>query len=561
MLKSEVFDAAIIGSGATGGWAAKKLTEAGLKVAVIEAGRKLDPSVDFTEHAQPFDSPLRNMLLPRKNRQEQYVQRHCYQCDEMTSHLFIKDTEHPYTTPADRPFFWIRGRHVGGKSITWARQSYRFSNYDLKAASRDGWGVDWPMRYEDLAPYYDEVEEFIGVSGMAEGLPHLPDGHFLPPMNLSCGEWLMRKSAKAKLGLVVTIGRCAVLTRDWKGRPKCHYCGPCSRGCATGSYFSSPASTLPAAEKTGRMTLMPNQIVSHITVNENGKPKGVWCVDSATRRHREIKAKVIVLCASTLESTRILLNSTSSFWPNGLGNNSGVLGHYLTDHISGGGAEGILPIPDGVRDSDGNRPTGIYVPRFRNIQNKSPAFIRGYGLQGWPFSLKWGHAYALPGFGADFKRRVKETTPPWFMNLTGFGESLTRYENHCRIDKVHVDQWGIPVLHIDAAFGDNERAMLEDMAESAAEILEAAGARDIKQKKELSPPGLVIHEVGTARMGNDPKTSFLNSWNQSHELKNLFVTDGSCFPSSGCQNPTLTLMALTARACDFIVEEFQKGNL
>ncbi len=561
MARTEIFDAVIVGSGATGGWAAKKLTEAGMIVAVLEGGRKLDPTVDFTEHAQPFDFPLRNLRLPKERREEQYVQRQCYQCDEMTSHLFINDTEHPYTTPANRPFLWIRCKHVGGKSIAWARQSYRLSDYDFKAASRDGWGVDWPIAYKDLAPYYDEVEKFIGINGMAEGLRQLPDSAFLPPMNLSCGEWLLRKAAKEKLGRTVTLGRCAVLTRDLHGRPKCHYCGPCSRGCTTGSYFSSPASTLPAAEKTGRLRLIPDTIVSHITVDNKGKPKGVWCVDRTTRNQREIRGRIIVLCASCLESTRILLNSKSSYWPEGLGNTSGVLGHYLMDHVMGGGASGVLPMLRNVADTRGNRPTGIYIPRFRNIDEKFPKFLRGYGLQGWPHKSKWAHALALPGFGADFKRRVKETLPPWFMNLSGFGESLARYENHCRIDKDHVDSWGIPVLYIDVAFQDNERAMVEDMAETAAETLQAAGAESIKKEANLAPPGLVIHEVGTARMGNDPKTSYLNRWNQSHEIRNLFVTDGSCYPSSPCQNPTLTLMALTARACDYIVEQYRLRNL
>lgn len=560
--ETEIFDAVIVGSGATGGWAAKKLSAAGMKVAVLEAGRELDPNTDYTEHAYPFDPrfPLRNTLLPKKSREEQHIQKACYQCDEMTSHLFIKDTEHPYTTPADRPFFWIRGRHVGGKSITWARQSYRLSDYDFKAASRDDFGQDWPINYADLKPYYDEVEEFVGISGQEERLPQLPDSKFLPPMALTAGERMLKAAVMEEFGRTVTIGRCAILTKDLHGRPKCHYCGACSRGCVTGSYYSSPHSTLPSAEGTGNMTMMPNSIVSHLTVDDAGKARGVWVVDRISRNQREIRGKVIVMCASTLESTRILLNSKSAIWPDGIGNTSGVLGHYLMNHIMGGGAGGILPVLKGVKDSRGDRPNGIYIPRFRNIQDRHPGFLRGYGFQGGSQEVGWGHAYALPGFGVSLKEKARET-PSWYISLSGFGECLPRFENHCRIDSEHVDRWGIPVLHIDAAFGENEHAMIEDMASTAAEMLDSVGALNIRPRSRISPPGLAIHEVGTARMGEDPKSSYLNRWNQSHEVKNLFVTDGSCYPSSACQNPTLTLMALTARACDYLVQQYRQGEL
>ncbi len=560
MFQTDEFDVVIVGSGATGGWAAKKLAQAGMRVAVIEAGRKLDPAVDFTEHKQPFDTPLRNIMLPRERREAQPIQAKCYQCDELTSHLFIDDTEHPYTTPAERPFYWIRGRHVGGKSITWARQSYRLSDYDFKAAGRDGFGADWPFSYADLAPYYDEVEDFVGISGMEEGLPQLPDSRFLPPMHLSCGEWLLRHAIKEKFGRTLTIGRVAILTKSHQGRAACHYCGPCSRGCSTGSYYSSPASTLPAAEATGRLTLLDNRVVSHITVDDSGQASGVWCVDRLTRNHSEVKGKIVVLCASTLESTRILLNSKSDRWPEGLGNRSGVLGHYLMDHVMGGGATGNLPMLSGARDTRGNRPNGLYIARFRNLEERHSRFLRGYGFQGQSKDLGWAHAHFLPGFGAGFKEAVKQPSP-WYVRLVGFGECLPYYENHCRIDGGRVDNWGIPVLHIDAAFRDNERAMVDDMADTAAEMLEAAGAQNIQPHSQISVPGLGIHEVGTARMGDDPQTSFLNQWNQSHEVKNLFVTDGSCYPSSACQNPTLTLMALTARACDYIIEQRARGAL
>lgn len=557
----QTYDAIIVGSGASGGWVAKQLTEAGLRVAVLEAGRKLDPAVDFTEHKQPFEMPLRGRRLgPLETQNDQLVQKECYQCDEYTNHLFIKDTEHPYTTPRDRPFIWIRGRHVGGKSIMWARQSYRLSDYDLKATSRDGFGEDWPISYAELAPYYDRVERFIGISGQAEGLPQLPDGQFLPPMHLSCGEQHLRKAVKDRFGRTVTIGRVAILTQNLNGRPKCHYCGPCSRGCTTGSYYSSPASTLPAAAATGKLTLIPNAIVSHILTDDRGKCSGVYYVDRLTRNHRAATAKMVILCASTLESTRIMLNSRSSRHPNGIANSSRVLGHYLMDHVMGGGASGQLPMLRGTPDTRGNRPNGIYLARFRNIETKHPAFLRGYGFQGSSHESKWGHAFGLPGFGADFKRSVKEQRP-WSINLGGFGECLPQFENYCELDKKQVDAWGIPVLHISMAFGDNERKMVQDMADTAEEMLKAAGVENIRRTEEISKPGLAIHEVGSARMGNDPKTSVLNRWQQAHDVSNLFVMDGACYPASACQNPTVTLMALASRACDRLVEEYRAGRV
>ena len=557
----EAFDAVVVGSGATGGWVAKQLTEAGLRVAVLEAGRKLDPSQDYTEHKRPYDMPLRGRRLGTQERQtRQPVQSRCYQCDEYTNHLFVDDTEHPYTTPVDRPFDWIRGRHVGGKSILWARQSYRLSDYDFKAASRDGFGVDWPIDYEEIAPYYDRVDRFVGVSGQAEGLPQLPDGQFLPPMALTCGEEILKKAIAERFGRTLTIGRVAILTRALNGRPACHYCGPCSRGCVTGSYYSSPHSTLPAADATGQLTLISNAVVSHVVTGDDGKCRGVYYVDRLTRNHREVQGKMVVLCASTLESTRIMLNSRTSSQPEGIANSSGALGHYLMDHVMGGGAAGVLPVLKGVPDTRGNRPNGIYIPRFRNIDTRRDAFLRGYGFQGRALLSKWGHATDLPGFGADFKRRVKEQRP-WQVSLGGFGECLPRFENYCELDADRVDAWGIPVLHISAAFGDNERTMVTDMADTAAEMLEAAGAEDITRNEDISPPGLAIHEVGTARMGTDPATSVLNRWQQAHDVSNLFVMDGSVYPSSACQNPTITLMALAARACDYLVDEYRAGRL
>ncbi len=554
----ETYDVVIVGSGASGGWAAMQLTEAGLRVAVLEAGRKLDPAVDFHEHALARDMPLRGAVGPPKAiRDEQKIQKLCYQCDEYAHHLFVKDTEHPYTTAEGQPFAWIRGRHVGGKSITWARQSYRLGDLDFKAASRDGFGVDWPVGYEEIAPYYDRVESFIGVSGQAEGLSQLPDGRFLPPMELSCGERLLQRTVKEKFGRAFTIGRTAVLTKALHGRPACHYCGPCGRGCSSGSYYSSPASTLPAAEKTGRLTLITNAVVSHVELDEAGRCRGVAYFDRRSRAPREAKGKVVVLCASTLETTRILLNSRSDRHPNGLANSSGVVGHYLMDHVMGGGAKGTLPMLKGVHDPRGNRPNGIYIPRFRNVDGKHPDFLRGYGFQGSANEEKWGHAFALPGFGASFKKRIHER--PWRINLGGFGECLPRFENRCELDPERVDAWGIPVLRFHVAFGDNEKKMHKDMTDCAEEMLRAVGAEEIERKEEISQPGLAIHEVGTARMGLDPRTSVVNRWQQAHDVGNLFLMDGSVYPSSACQNPTLTIMALASRACDYLVEQHRTG--
>jgi choline dehydrogenase-like flavoprotein len=379
-------------------------------------------------------------------------------------------------------------------------------------------------------------------------------------MPLTCGEQHLRKALKEKLGRSLTIGRTAILTADHNGRAKCHYCGPCDRGCTTGSYYSSPASTLPAAEKTGRLTLIPNAVVSHIEVNDAGKCKSVYYVDGVTRAHREIPGKVVVLCASTLESTRILLNSRSSKYPNGIANGSGVLGHYLMDHVMGGGAGGVLPMIDKNTAplSNARRPTGIYIPRFRNVTDKHPDLLRGYGYQGGASVEKWGHASTVPGFGPTFKQRVREERS-WSFGFGGFAECLPRFENFVELDKNKVDAWGIPILHISMAWSDNEKNLVKDMSEEAAAMLEAAGAENVRKFAQPSIPGMGIHEVGTARMGNDPKTSVLNRWEQAHEVSNLFVMDGSAYPSSACQNPTLTIMALASRACDYLVDEMKRG--
>ena len=566
MAQRRVYDAIVVGSGATGGWAAKALTEGGMRVLVLEAGRHLDPQKDFREHTWPYEMKYRGLAPPTSLfRERQPIQSRCYAANEYGHHLFVDDVDNPYTTPESKPFWWIRSRHVGGRSVVWGRQSYRLSDYEFKAAGRDGYGEDWPISYADLAPYYDRVEEFVGISGSAENLPQLPDSRFLPPMAMTCGERLLKKAVEAKFdGRKVIIGRAAILTKPHQGRAACHYCGHCDRGCTTASYYSSPGSTLPAAAKTGRMTLRPNAVVREVIIDPGtGKAKGVRVVDQLTRRDYEEYGKVVVLCASTLESTRLLLNSKSPRHPNGLGNTSGVLGHYLMDHLYQISAGGLVPVLRGSDyDYSDGRANGIYVPKFRNVREKHPGFLRGYGMQGGcQQGLSFMHAKSTPGFGAEFKKMVREAkreVPFW---LGAWGEMLPNVENKVTLDPQKVDAWGIPVLHIDCKHGDNERAMAKDMLETIKEMVDAAGFQTLFTSAEPAPPGFCIHEVGTARMGSDPKKSVLNKFNQSWEVKNLFVTDGACFVSIGYQNPTLTMMAITARACDYIVEEAKRGNL
>jgi len=569
MAKQETFDAIVVGSGATGGWAAKELTQKGLRVAVVEAGRKLDPLKDYTEHIWPYELKYRGFGDRQEMERTQPIQSKCYACNEYGRQFFVNDLDNPYTTPTDKPFYWIRSRQVGGRSIPWGRQTYRLSNYDLKAKSHDGYGEDWPISYEDIAPYYDRVEDFIGISGSYENLPQLPDSRFLPAMKFTCGEIVLKKAVDKMNDPLrrVIIGRCAILTKPiHQGTPDaraaCHWCGHCDRGCTTKSYYSSPASTLPAAARTGKMKLITNAVVSHIVVESNtGKAKGVHYVDSVTRNHREVLGRVVVLCAGTLESTRIMLNSTSSLYPNGIANSSGALGHYLMDHVGGGGANGSLPMLDKSTLAQDGRANGIYIPRFRNIKTKQDRFIRGYGFQGGAGQPLWEHAKGIAGFGSELKKTVRENHP-WGIGLGGFGECLARFDNHVILDKDVVDAWGIPVLHIEMTFGENERQMVKDMGETAAEMLHAAGAKDVRASYgPTSTPGILIHEVGTARMGTDRKNSVLNKFNQAHDVKNLFVTDGACYVSSGNQNPTLTMMAITARACDYIAEEHRAGRL
>ena len=556
------YDAIVVGSGMTGGWAAKELTEKGLKTLVLEAGPPTLPERDYVEHVPSWEMKFRGMGHRRRLQEDQPIQSTCYACDEWSAKFFVSDKENPYTTEAGKPFSWIRGRQVGGRSIMWGRQVYRWSDLDFEANLREGIAIDWPIRYADLAPWYDYVEDFIGISGEALGLSHLPDSRFLPAMKLNCAEVVVQHAIAKHFGAerLLTIGRAAVLTAPHHGRAACHYCGPCERGCITRSYFSSVNATLPAAQQTSRMTLRPNSVVHSVSFDPKSRRAiGVRVIDAGTHRSLEFQGKVIFLCASALESARILLNSTTSEFPNGLANSSGELGHNLMDHVKGGGATAIIPGNEN-HVVIGRRPNGIYVPRFRNVKTNQKEFLRGYGFEGGGHREGWQRGILQTGFGTDFKRSLSQPGP-WRFSFQGYGECLPSHANYVELDKEKVDAWGIPVLKIHCAWGDNERAIRTDMAATAAEMLASAGARQIQPFIDDDPPGFSIHEMGTARMGRDPKSSVLNSFNQAHDVKNLFVTDGAAMVSSSCVNPSLTYMALTARACDYAVRQIRSGEI
>jgi choline dehydrogenase-like flavoprotein len=492
------------------------------------------------------------------------VQKDCYACSEHNYDWFANDLEEPYTTAEGKPFSWQgRTRVVGGRTVVWGRQSYRLSDLDFKAASHDGFGEDWPLSYADLAPYYDLVEEYVGISGLAEGVYELPDGRFQPPMPFTCAETQLRSRAKAKLGYTVTIGRTANLTAPLNGRAACHYCGPCERGCVTRSYFNSAFTTVADAVATGRCTLVPNAMVWKVlTDTDTGRASGVLYVDRVTREPREVRGRAVALCAQALESARILFNSRTRQHPAGLGNSSGVLGHYLMDHLwVAGGATGEFPgLGRAARPDGPARPNGIYLIRFRNTKAGPPTkkFLRGYGYQGGD---RPALDFMAPGFGEAYKKAVAE--PRAIVRLAGFGECLPYFENKVEIDPSgQVDAFGIPILKITMAWGENERAMVADMAEAGAEILEAAGARNVEPYAVPDRvPGFGIHEIGVARMGRDPGTSVLNQYQQAHDVANLFVMDGAGFTSGACQNPTLTIMALAVRSCDYLLAEMKRGSL
>lgn len=560
--KQEVtYDAIVIGSGISGGWAAKELTEKGLRVLLLERGRMVEHIQDYeTANLEDWELPNRNQLTLKELEDYPVQKRPGYNLVQSTKKWWVKDTEHPYTEV--KPFDWIRGYHLGGRSLMWGRQVYRWSEMDFEANAKDGFGVDWPIRYKEIAPWYDYVESFIGVSGRKEGLKQVPDGVFLPAMGLTCVEEDIRdKLLKYYKDRVLTIGRIANLTAPKPGRGTCQFRNKCLAGCPYGAYFSTQSATLPAALKTNNLSIRVHSIVRSILFDpQTQKAIGVDVLDSETMEEKSYFARIIFCNASTLGTTSILLQSVSDRFPYGMGNDSGELGHNLMDHHFQVGALGN---PVGFDDKyyKGRRPGGIYLPRFRNLDDstKMNDFIRGYAYLGG--SGRYGyHQTAEAGFGIKFKENMLQPGP-WTFNFSGFGEMLPYHENHVSLNYSKTDKWGLPTLDIDCALKENEINMRKDMKIAAEEMLHVAGLANVKQWEAPYRPGLGIHEMGTARMGKDPETSVLNGNNQIHAVKNVFVTDGACMSSTACQNPSLTYMALTARACDFAVKELKKQNL
>ncbi|MBC7563071.1 MAG: GMC family oxidoreductase [Gemmatimonadaceae bacterium] len=554
------YDAIVVGSGISGGWAAKELTEKGLKVLMLERGRNVEHIKDYVNATKPpWAYPHRGGRT--KEMESHYpVLKRDYPLNEKNLDFWVKDEESPYTET--KRFDWYRGYQVGGRSLMWGRQSYRHSPQDFEANAKEGIAVDWPIRYDELAPWYDHVEKFAGISGSLEGLAQLPDGKFQPPMPLNCGEELVAGKLHKQFGGTRRIipGRTANLTENLQARVKCQSRNACWLGCPYGAYFSTQSSTLPAAVATGNLTLMPYQIVSEIIFDKDRKrASGVRVVDAVTEKTIEYSAKVIFVCASTLNSAWLLMNSATDIWPGGLGSSSGELGHNLMDHHFRLGASGDI---DGMEDkyNYGRRPTGFYIPRYRNVGKDKRDYLRGFGYQGGASREEWGRAVAELGIGAAFKDNAA-MPGGWTIGASAFGEMLPNHANKVTLDPTKKDKWGLPVLNIDCATGENEARMRKDMTADMAEMLTAAGVKNVRTFDSGYFPGMGIHEMGTARMGRDPKTSVLNSHNQVWDAPNVFVTDGAAMTSASCVNPSLTYMALTARAAEFAVNELKKRNL
>ena len=559
-MQSADYDAIVVGSGISGGWAAKELTEKGLRVLLLERGKNIEHIKDYVNATKgPWEYPHRGGHT--KAMEELYpVLKRDYPLNEKNLDWWASDKDSPYTEV--KRFDWYRGYHVGGRSLMWGRQSYRWSDFDFGANVKDGIAIDWPIRYADVAPWYDYVEKHAGIAGSLEKMPQLPDGQFQPAMPLNCGEELvagrLTKLFDGKRRLIP--GRTANATQALPGRNACQYRDACWLGCPFGGYFSTQSSTLPAAMKTGKLTLKVWAIATEVLYDKNTKrATGVRVLDATTNQTTDYKAKIIFLCASTLNSAWLLMQSAKDVWPGGLGSSSGELGHNLMDHHFRCGASGKL---EGLNDKYyfGRRPTGFYIPRYRNLFGEKRPYLRGFGYQGGAGRDGWSRAVAELGVGGAFKDAAAQPGD-WSIGATAFGEMLPNHKNMVSIDETKKDKWGLPVLKIDCATGENERLMRKDMINDMAETLEQCGVKNVNTFDNEYFPGMGIHEMGTARMGKDPKSSVLNSWNQVWDAPNVFVTDGSCMVSAACQNPSLTYMALTARAADHAVSELNRRNL
>lgn len=552
------YDAIVVGSGISGGWAAKELCERGLKVLMLERGAPVQHPDYPTSTLDPWNFPHRGRLTTEERERCRIQTRH-YSIREDNKHFYINDLENPYTET--KRFDWIRADVVGGRSLLWARQCYRWSDLDFEANLRDGHGVDWPIRYKDIEPWYAYVEKFIGVSGQAEGIPHLPDSVFQPPMEMNCVERDFKKRVESKFpDRRITIGRTANLTAPVKGRGVCQSRNLCHRGCPYGGYFSTNASTLPAAFATGNLTLRTHSLVNEVIYDDTRqRATGVEIVDTQSNEVIRFYAKLVFLNASTVATTFILLNSRSSRFPNGLGNDSDQVGRNLMDHHKQAGASAAV---EGFENEYyfGRRPNGLYLPRFRNLTEKRKDYVRGFGYQGGASRAGWNSHLTTDAIGAELKTAV-QTPGPWSINMGGFGECLPYPDNRVTLNTDQKDKWGRNTVSVDAEFKENEKAMHKDIESAMGEMLEDLGYKNVRTYRDMSYPGNANHEMGTARMGRDRKTSVLNAFNQMHEVKNVFITDGSAMASSSCVNPSLTYMALTARACEYAVSELRRQNI
>lgn len=559
-MADNTFDAIVIGSGISGGWAAKELTEKGLKVIMLERGRNIEHIKDYVNATKDtWEFPHRGGRTQQMVNDYPVLKRD-YPLNEVVLDYWVKDKESPYTEV--KRFDWFRGYHVGGRSLMWGRQSYRWNKWDFEANGKEGIAIDWPIRYDDLAPWYSHVEKFAGIQGSKEGLDVLPDGEFMPAMELNYVEKEVKKRMEAhyKNARKLIIGRSANITQPHNDRTNCQYRDKCWRGCPFGGYFSTQSATLPAAMKTGNLTLRPFSIVTKILYDKDKKrATGVEVLDAETNKTYEYKAKIVFVCASALNSAWLLMNSATDIWPDGLGSSSGELGHNVMDHHFRIGANGRM---DGYKDYYvyGRRPTGIYIPRFRNVYDDKRDYLRGFGYQGGAWRGR-GLEVAEFTIGADLKEAMSQPSDDWRVDFLAFGEMLPDHSNKITLDKTVKDKWGLPVLSFDVELKENEKKMRKDMGNDAAEMLLSAGVKDVKTYDGAYHVGMGIHEMGTARMGRDAKTSVLNGNNQVWDAPNVFVTDGACMTSSSCVNPSLTYMAITARAADFAVNELKKGNL